>query len=32
VGLLALEQHGFRGAAMECVLKTFEKNKELGEQ
>ena len=32
VGLRALEQHGFRGAVMDCVLKTFEKNKELGEQ
>lgn len=29
-GLRALEQHGFRGAAMDCVIATYERNKELG--
>lgn len=29
-GLRALEQHGFRGAAMDCVIATYQKNKELG--
>lgn len=29
-GLLALEQHGFRGAAMDCVMAAYAKNKELG--
>ena len=29
-GIRALEQHGFRGAAMDCVIATFQKNKELG--
>ncbi len=32
MGLRALEQRGFRGAAMECVLQTYAKNKELGKQ
>lgn len=32
MGLRALEQHGFRGAAMECVLETYRKNKDLGNQ
>ena len=31
-GIRALEQHGFRGAAMDCVAATFERNKELGKQ
>ncbi len=29
-GIRALEQRGFRGAAMECVMATYRKNKELG--
>lgn len=29
-GIRALEQHGFRGAAMDCVIATYEKNKQLG--
>lgn len=29
-GIRALEQHGFRGAAMECVIATYQKNKQLG--
>ena len=29
VGLRALEQHGFRGAVMDCVIETYEKNKKL---
>ena len=29
-GLRALEQKGFRGAAMDCVIATYNKNKELG--
>ena len=29
-GLRALEDKGFRGAAMDCVIATFRKNKELG--
>lgn len=29
-GVRALEQHGFRGAVMDCVAAAFEKNKELG--
>ena len=32
VGIRALEDHGFRGAVMDCVIKSFEKNKELGKQ
>ena len=32
VGIRALEEHGFRSAAMECVIKSYEKNKELGKQ
>lgn len=32
VGLRAMEQRGFRGAAMEGVIQTFGKNKELGKQ
>lgn len=28
-GLRALEQHGFRGAVMDCVIGTYEKNKDL---
>lgn len=29
-GVRALEQHGFRGAAMDCVIAACEKNKQLG--
>jgi len=29
-GLRALEQHGFRAAAMDCVIATYTRNKELG--
>ena len=29
-GIQALEQHGFRAAAMDCVLATCKRNKELG--
>ena len=29
-GLQALEQHGFRAAAMDCVAATYQRNKELG--
>ena len=29
-GVRALEQHGFRGAAMDCVIATCARNKELG--
>ena len=29
-GIRALEQHGFRSAAMDCVAATYRKNKELG--
>ena len=29
-GVRALEQHGFRGAAMDCVIATYNRNKELG--
>ena len=29
-GLRALEQKGFRGAAMDCVIATYNRNKELG--
>lgn len=29
-GVQALEQHGFRGAAMDCVIATYRKNLELG--
>ena len=32
VGIRALEEHGFRSAAMECVIRSYEKNKELGQQ
>ena len=32
MGLRALEQSGFRGAAMECVMETYKKNKDLGNQ
>ena len=31
-GVRALEQHGFRGAAMDCVAAAFEKNRELGKK
>ena len=31
-GLRALEQHGFRGAAMDCVIATYNRNKELGKE
>lgn len=31
-GVHALEQNGFRGAAMEAVIKAFEKTKELGKK
>ena len=30
VGVQTLEQHGFRGAAMDCVIETYKRNKELG--
>ncbi len=30
VGLRALEQHGFRAAAIDCLIATYQKNKELG--
>ena len=29
-GVRALEQHGFRAAAMDCVIATYHRNKELG--
>lgn len=29
-GLRALEEHAFRAAAMDCVIATYQKNKELG--
>jgi len=29
-GIRALERHGFRAAAMDCVASTYRKNKELG--
>ena len=29
-GVRALEQHGFRGAVMDCVLAAYEKNQQLG--
>lgn len=29
-GIRALEQHGFRGAAMDCVIAAYEKNRALG--
>ena len=29
-GVRVLEQHGFRGAAMDCVIAAYNKNKELG--
>ena len=29
-GVRALEQHGFRGAAMDCVIAAYNRNKELG--
>ena len=29
-GVRALEQHGFRGAAMDCVIAAYQKNRELG--
>ena len=29
-GIRALEQHGFRGAAMDCVIATCTRNRELG--
>ena len=31
-GVRALEQHGFRGAVMDCVAAAFEKNKEFGKK
>lgn len=30
VGVQTLENHGFRGAAMDCVIDTYRRNKELG--
>lgn len=30
-GVRVLEEHGFRGAAMDCVIAAYEKNKKLGE-
>ena len=29
-GIRALEQGGFRGAAMDCVIATYRRNLELG--
>ena len=29
-GVRALEQHGFRGAAMDCIIAAYARNKELG--
>ena len=29
VGVATLEQQGFRGAVMDCVMKTHQKNKNL---
>ena len=29
-GLRALEEHSFRAAAMDCVIATYERNKEMG--
>ena len=29
-GIKVLEQHGFRGAAMDCIAAAYQKNKELG--
>ena len=29
-GIRVLEQHGFRGAAMDCVIAAFKRNQELG--
>ena len=31
-GVRALEQNGFRGAAMDCIMATYLKNKDLGKQ
>lgn len=31
-GVRALEQRGFRGAVMDCVMAAFEKNKDLGKK
>ena len=30
VGVRSLENHGFRGAVMDCIIETFKRNKELG--
>ena len=30
VGIQALEEHGFRGAVMNCIIAAYKKNKELG--
>ena len=30
VGVRTLEDHGFRGAAMNCVIDTYKRNKEMG--
>ena len=30
VGIQALEEHGFRGAVMDCVIAAYQKNKTLG--
>lgn len=30
VGIQALEQHGFRGAVMDCITSAYQRNKELG--
>ena len=30
VGINALEQHGFRGAAMDCIMRAYQKNIDLG--
>jgi pyrroline-5-carboxylate reductase len=29
-GLRALEEHSFRAAAMDCVIATYNRNKEMG--
>lgn len=29
-GLRALENKGFRGAAMDCIVAAYQKNKDLG--
>jgi pyrroline-5-carboxylate reductase len=31
-GIRALEQHGFRGAVMDCVMATYARNKEVAKE